>query len=45
MDQKTDFKNFKGGTRRKSIGFVIKPRPILSKHKQLCTIVIIRCYR
>ena len=36
--------NFKGGTRRKPTGFVIKPRLILTKHKQLCTIVIIRYY-
>ena len=36
--------NFKGGTRRKPTGFVIKPRLILTKHKQLYTIVIIRCY-
>ena len=37
-------KFFKGGTRRKPIGFVIKPRLILTKHKQLCAVVIIRCY-
>ena len=37
-------KDFKGGTRRKPIGFLIKPRLILTKHKQICTIVIIRCY-
>ena len=36
--------HFKGGTRRKPIDFVIKLRLILTKHKQLCTIVIIRCY-
>ena len=36
--------NFKGGTRWKPTGFVIKPRLILIKHKQIYTIVIIRCY-
>ena len=36
--------NFKGENRRKPIGFVIKSRLILRKHKQLYTIVIIRCY-
>ena len=35
---------FKGGTRRKSFGFVIKPRLVLTKHKQLRTIVLIRRY-
>ena len=35
--------NFKGGIRRKPTDFVIKLRLILTKHKQLCTIVIIRC--
>ena len=37
--------NFKEGTRRKATGFVIKPRLILTKYTQLCTIVIIRCYQ
>ena len=36
--------NFKGGIRKKPIAFVIKPRPILTKHTQLCTIVMIHCY-
>ena len=31
--------NFKGGTCRKPIGFAIKPWLMLTKHKQLCTIV------
>ena len=37
-------RKFKGGTRRKPISFVIKLRLILTKHKHLCAIVIIRCY-
>ena len=37
-------KNFNGGIRRKPIGFGIKPRIILTKYKQLCTIVIMRYY-
>ena len=37
-------KKFKGGTRRKPIGFAIKPRLIQAKHRQQYTIVIIRCY-
>ena len=36
--------NFKGGTCRKPIVFVIKPRLILTKHKQPYNIVIILCY-
>ena len=35
---------FKGGTRRKPIGFVIKLRIILTKHNQLYTIAIVHCY-
>ena len=33
--------NFKGGTHRKPVGFVIKLRLILRKHKQPYTIVMI----
>ena len=37
-------KNVKRGTRRKPIGFVIKPWIILTKYKELSAIVLIRCY-